>query len=125
MKIIQRVIYTGFAAVAIASAAMPVFPATSHYPTGSVLQGPDFEWYAQVGKPVRVAVVGYPESRPGWIWSPQHWEWDATRHVWVEGRWIRDDFAEQVAVYNLGVPATTVAELPAPPARVVIFEERR
>ena len=27
MKAIQRIIYTGFAAVAIASAAMPVFPA--------------------------------------------------------------------------------------------------
>ena len=27
MKLIQRIIYTGFAAVTIASAAMPVFPA--------------------------------------------------------------------------------------------------
>ena len=48
MKIIQRVIYTGFAAVAIASAAMPVFPANT-YPGGGVLHGPDFEWSAQVG----------------------------------------------------------------------------
>src|SRR5688572_26586692 len=124
MKLIQRIIYTGFAAVAIASAAMPVFPAHS-IPHNHVMQGPDFGWYAEVGKPATLAVVGHPPPREGWIWSPQHWEWDGTRHVWVEGRWVRDDYAEQVAVHNLGVPAAMVVEIPAPPARVVVFEERR
>jgi hypothetical protein len=124
MKLIQRIIYTGFAAVAIASAAMPVFPAHSiHH--NHVMQGPDFGWYAEVGKPATLDVVGHPQPREGWIWSPQHWEWDGNRHVWVEGRWVRDDYAEQVAVYNLGVPATMVAGIPAPPARVIVFEERR
>ena len=36
MKVIQRIIYCGFAAVAIASASMPVFPALMH--------GNAFEW---------------------------------------------------------------------------------
>ena len=125
MKVIQRIIYTGFAAVALASAAMPVFPAHD-MAQRPVLHGPDFAWYADVGRlPHPVAVTSHPAPREGWIWSPQHWEWDGTRHAWVEGRWIRDDYAEQVAIHNLGVPASMVAELPSPPARVVIFEERR
>lgn len=120
MKLIQRIIYTGFAAVAIASAATPVFPAHS---TGerARIQGPDFEWYAQVGRHDPV-ILSQPEPRPGFIWSPQHWEWNGREHVWVEGRWIRDDYAEQVAVYNYGVPATQLAELP--PARTVFIERR-
>lgn len=121
MKIIQRVIYTGFAAVAIASAAMPVFPAYTIHDR-SYLQGPDFEWYAQVGKPAGdIAVLAQPAPREGFIWSPQHWEWNGREHVWVEGHWVRDDYAEQVAIYNLGAPATRVADAP-PPA--ITFERR-
>ena len=123
MKIIQRIIYTGFAAVAIASAAMPVFPAYT-INDRSYLHGPDFEWYASVGRPsayVHGAVVAQPPAREGWIWSPQHWEWNGREHVWVEGHWIRDDYAEQVALYNFGVPSSMLAEAP-PPA--IVFERR-
>ena len=122
MKIIQRVIYAGFAAVAITSASMPVWPAYA-INDRAYLQGPDFEWYAQVGKPVYPdpGFVAQPPARAGWIWSPQHWEWNGREHVWVEGHWIRDDYAEQVAIYNLGVPPSVVAEAP-PPA--IIFERR-
>jgi hypothetical protein len=124
MKVIQRVIYTGFAAVALASAAMPVFPAS---PIGerTYLQGPDFAWYASVGRPavhVDAGVVAQPPGREGWIWSPQRWEWNGREHVWVEGRWVRDDFAEQVAIFNLGVPETMLAV--APPPRAVFVERR-
>jgi hypothetical protein len=52
MKMIQRVIYTGFAAVALASAAMPVFPAhdvANDIAQRPVLHGPDFAGYAEVG----------------------------------------------------------------------------
>ena len=122
MKPIQRVIYTGFAAVALVSAAMPAFPSHTPASRAGVLQGPDFSWYADVGRREAPAVVVLaPEAREGWIWSPQRWEWDGRRHVWVEGRWVRDDFAEQVAIHNLGVPATMVAQAPA---RAVIIERR-
>jgi hypothetical protein len=123
MKVIQRVIYTGFAAVAIASASMPVWPA-HEIGVRTPLQGPDFAWYAQVGKPAHadVLIVSQPPAREGWIWSPQHWEWNGREHVWVEGHWVRDDFAEQVAIHNLGVPATVVADASPPPA--IVFERR-
>ena len=123
MKLIQRVIYTGFAAVALVSAAMPAFPAHTPASRASVLQGPDFSWYADVGRHhVPAVVVLTPEAREGWIWSPQRWDWNGRQHVWVEGRWVRDDFAEQVAIHNLGVPATLVAEVA--PAHAVIIERR-
>ena len=48
MKAIQRVIYTGFAAVALASASMPVFPTVALAPADATLRGVDFEWYANV-----------------------------------------------------------------------------
>jgi hypothetical protein len=122
MKVMQRIIYTGFAAVAIASASMPVFPAHDMASRPAV-QGPDFAWFADVGRPdVLVATVApQPPAREGYIWSPQRWEWNGREHVWTEGRWVRDDYAEQVALYNLGAPAVAVAE--APPRTV--FIERR
>jgi WXXGXW repeat (2 copies) len=124
MKIIQRIIYSGFAVVAVASASMPAFPG---YTIGGRphLQGPDFEWYANVGRPdiVVFSVAAQPPAREGFIWSPQRWEWNGRNHVWVEGRWIRDDFAEQVALYNFGAPATLLAER-APPPRQIIIERR-
>ncbi|HEX5129428.1 MAG TPA: YXWGXW repeat-containing protein [Usitatibacter sp.] len=122
MKLIQRVIYTGFAAIAITSASMPVWPAGAIHDR-SYLQGPDFAWYASVGRPAYIAttVTAQPAPREGWIWSPQHWEWNGREHVWVEGHWVRDDYAEQVAIFNLGVPATMLAEAP-PPA--IVFERR-
>ena len=124
MKIIQRIIYTGFAAVTIASAAMPVFPAYTINYDRPALQGPDFEWYEQVGRPVYVdtRVVAQPPAREGWIWSPQHWEWNGREHAWVEGHWIRDDYAEQVAIYNYGVAPSQLAEGLPPP--VIIIDRR-
>jgi hypothetical protein len=29
-------------------------------------------------------------SRPGYIWSPGHWEWRGHRHQWVPGVWLAD-----------------------------------
>jgi len=123
MKAIQKVIYTGFAAVALASAAMPVFPAVTLAPADATWRGVDFEWYASVGRPmVESLVVVHPAPRPGYIWSPGHWEWNERRHVWVAGRWIADDYPEQVALYNLG-RGTLLAEASPPPHATLI--ERR
>lgn len=123
MKAIQKVIYTGFAAVALASASMPVFPAVTLAPADATWRGVDFEWYASVGRPmVDPLVVFQPAPREGYIWSPAHWEWNGRRHVLVAGHWIADDYAQQVAFYNLH-PGTVLAEAPPPP-RAIIIERR-
>ena len=123
MKAIQKVIYIGFAAVAIASASMPAFPAVTFTPADATWRGVDFEWYANVGRPmVESLVVAEPAPRAGHIWSPGHWEWNGRRHVWVAGHWIADDYAEQVALHNLG-RGTLLAEAPPPP-RAIIIERR-
>lgn len=96
MKTIQKIIYTGFAACALASASMPAFSWT-------VWPDVDFEWYANVGKPV----AGYyttevmPAPRAGYIWSPGHWEFDATRQrqVYAPGVWVKDDYDQQWQAY--------------------------
>jgi hypothetical protein len=113
MKIIQKVIYAGFAAVAIASAAMPVLSMAAPLAPRTTLYGPDFEWYAQVGRPTATIDVYEADlpQRPGAIWSPGHWEWDGYRHRWVIGHWIKDDYADQLAMYNLG-PGSRLALTP-------------
>src|SRR3990170_492151 len=35
-------------------------------------------------------VVVVPALRPGYAWAPGYWHWDGRRHVWREGRWIRE-----------------------------------
>ena len=123
MKTIQRIIYTGFAAVAIASASMPVFPAVTAAPADATWRGVDFEWYANVGRPMAESlVVIQPAPRAGYIWSPGRWDWNGRRHVWVAGHWIADDYADQVAFYNLG-RGSLLAEAPPPPR--AITNERR
>jgi hypothetical protein len=123
MKFIQKIIYGGFAAVALVSASMPVFSVAAYLP-GTTLYGPDFEWYAQVGRPAAIVDVesGQFPHRDGAIWSPGHWEWDGYRHHWVIGHWIKDDYAEQVALYNAG-PETRLALSPGPESTVTVFVE--
>ena len=31
-----------------------------------------------------------PPARRGYIWDAGHWDWRNNRHVWVQGKWIRD-----------------------------------
>ena len=99
MKLIQKVISAGFATCALASASMPALSWT-------VWPDVDFEWYANVGKPVQGATTTlevYPAPREGHIWSPGHYERSASgTHVWVGGKWIVDDYPQQVATYALG-----------------------
>lgn len=94
MNTTQKVIYTGFAACALASASMPAFSWT-------VWPDVDFEWYAEVGK---VAPAGYvyevtPAPRPGYIWSPGHYEFNGNRQVWAPGVWVKDDYDHQWKAY--------------------------
>jgi hypothetical protein len=92
MRPIQRVISTGFATAALASASLPALSWT-------VWPDVDFEWYANVGKPVNGSIVeAWPAPREGYIWAPGRYETVGTRQAWVPGRWIRDDYAERVAM---------------------------
>ena len=68
MRPIQRVISIGFATAALASASLPALSWT-------VWPDVDFQWYANVGKPVNGSVVEvYPAPREGYIWAPGRYE---------------------------------------------------
>ena len=100
MKMIQRLIYAGFATCALASASMPAFSWT-------VWPDVDFEWYANVGKPVAGSVVEvYPAPRPGYIWAPGRYEWNGTRQVYTPGVWVQDDYDRQWQAYANGTTTT-------------------
>lgn len=38
--------------------------------------------------PPRVLVA--PPPRAGWVWVPGYWGWNGRRHVWYDGRWVRE-----------------------------------
>jgi hypothetical protein len=92
MKTLQRIISTGFAAAALATASVPALAYT-------VWPDVDFEWYANVGKPAAGSTIEvYPAPREGYIWSPGHWETRGTEQAWVNGQWIADDYNQQLAI---------------------------
>jgi len=57
MKLIQRVIYCGFATVAIASASMPVFPVARPAPSADALSGSDLRERDASVQPVHARTV--------------------------------------------------------------------
>lgn len=93
MRLMQKLISAGFATCALASASMPAF-------SWNVWPNPDFEWYANVGKPVvdtTYLTEVTPAPREGYIWAPGRYVWTGTQHRLEGGRWIKDDYQEQVA----------------------------
>lgn len=40
--------------------------------------------------PPAARVVATPARRPGFVWAPGYYRWDGHRHVWVDGRFIRE-----------------------------------
>ena len=92
---LNTLISAGFATVALASASIPA-AATTFYPDF------DFEWYANVGKTTPAVTMEVLPAREGYIYSPGRWETRGTRQVFVAGHFIKDDYAQQVAVYRNG-----------------------
>src|SRR5213595_2026621 len=91
---IKTVISAGFATAAMASASVPALAWT-------VWPDVDFEWYANVGRPLAYpSVEVIPAPREGYIWTAGNWENRGSRQVWVAGHWVKDDYAQQLAVYN-------------------------
>jgi hypothetical protein len=89
----QKLISAGFAIVALASASVPAFAWT-------VWPDVDFEWYANVGRPLVTSNVVVLAPREGYIVSPGHWETRGTHQVYVAAQYVRDDYPQQLAVYN-------------------------
>ena len=103
----QTLISAGFATIALASAAVPAL-AFSVYPDV------DFEWYANVGKfmPGTTVVEVTPAPREGYIWAPGRWETRGVHQTWAAGRWVKDDYQQQLTVYNNANGTTTYATGP-------------
>ena len=94
MRPIQRVISIGFATAAIAAGSMPALSWT-------VWPDVDFEWYADVGKPLNGTTVELQApARAGYIWAPAHWETRGVDQVWIKGHYVRDDYESQIATYG-------------------------
>ncbi len=89
----QKLIQAGFAVVALASASLPALSWT-------VWPDVDFEWYTQVGKPLAPSTVVTLAPRAGYIVSPGHWETRGTRQVYVPAQYVKDDYPQQLAMYN-------------------------
>jgi hypothetical protein len=53
-----------------------------------------------------------PAPREGYIYVPGHWESRGTRQVLVSGHWIKDDYQQQLAIYNNPNGTTTYASGP-------------
>lgn len=103
----QKLISAGFATAALASASIPALAI-------SVWPDVDFEWYANVGKalPGTTFVELTPAAREGQIWAPGRWETRGTRQLWVSGQWVKDDYQQQLTVYNNANGTTTFATGP-------------
>jgi hypothetical protein len=35
-------------------------------------------------------VIEVPPPRRGYVWAPGYWSYNHGRHVWVDGRWLRE-----------------------------------
>jgi len=101
----QKLISAGFATAALASASVPALAWT-------VWPDVDFEWYADVGKPMYQTVEITPAPRAGYIWTPGHWETRGHHQAWVSGHFVKDDYEQQVLVYNNPNGTTTYATGP-------------
>lgn len=90
----MNAVFKSTAAIFAASLAMPAIAAT-------VWPDVDFEWYANVGRyNPAPAVVEQPAPRPGYIWSPAHWENRGRDQQYVAAHWVVDDYVTQLASYN-------------------------
>jgi len=99
----QKLISAGFAVVALASVSIPAL-------AWNVWPDVDFEWYSRVGHPMTTGpevIVLAP--RAGYIVSPAHWETRGTHQVFVPAQYVKDDYGQQLAVYNNPNGTTTYA----------------
>ena len=102
----QKLISAGFAVVALASASIPALAYNNVWPDV------DFEWYANVGKPLAGPVVLALAPREGYIVVPGRVENRGTHQVYIASHYVRDDYPQQLAVYNNPNGTTTYATGP-------------
>lgn len=63
--------------------------------TAALLFGSVAPASAGVGIDIQIAppaprVIEVPPPRPGFVWAPGYYRWDGHRHVWVDGRFMRE-----------------------------------
>jgi WXXGXW repeat (2 copies) len=114
----QALLSAGFAAAALVGASVPALAWT-------VYPDVDFEWYTNVGMGRNAAPAAEiaPAPRTGHIWVPGRYEARGTREAWVSGHWIKDDYEQQIVVYNSGNGngITTVATSPSYETRTTTY----
>jgi hypothetical protein len=101
----KELLQAGFVAVALAGAAIPALafpPEDVEMPSTTYWPDVDFAWYLNVGKPLATPVEATPAPRAGYIWAPGRYETVGARQQWVAGRWVKDDFEQQVAALQRG-----------------------
>jgi hypothetical protein len=76
-------------ALAAGLAALPALSATS---SSAVILTPSVEPQVIIVEtappPLRAEVM--PGAREGYVWAPGYWNYDGTRYVWVDGRFLPD-----------------------------------
>jgi hypothetical protein len=77
MRKLSKIALSGIAASVIATGFAVL-------PTQALAQQGSFS--IQFGDPPPVYVQHH---RPGYVWSPGHWEYRHGRNFWVEGHWVR------------------------------------
>ena len=97
----HALISAGIAGVALATTAVPAL-AWNTWPDV------DFEWYLDHNMPGPVVEIA-PASREGFIWVSGRRETFGAHQEWVAGHWIKDDYEQQLVVYNSDNGITTVA----------------
>lgn len=56
----------------------------------SVLSAPALSEIVIRVAPPEPRIERVPAARAGYVWAPGHWDWRNNRHVWVNGRMIRE-----------------------------------
>jgi hypothetical protein len=41
-----------------------------------------------------------PPAQPGYVWAPGYWGWNGHKHVWNQGRYIRERRGEHWVAHN-------------------------
>lgn len=80
-----RLIAVALATATLAGVAAPAMAQTA-YPSYRTYEDRDEARFA----PPQPRAEAAPPTRPGFIWTQGHWDWQGDRYVWQSGRWERD-----------------------------------
>jgi hypothetical protein len=72
----------------LVAAGLAALPAWSNSTSHAVILSPSREVVIveTAPPPLRTEIV--PAPRVGYVWAPGYWNWDGSRYVWVDGRYL-------------------------------------